>query len=686
VRFANNAGAIAPKRDTSGPSAAQLATFYTTVLWSSGDLSSGTIHDTRDSQESADDIGLLGGFLAGATPANRRGVYLNGDGIMEDGAINSDDGTYLYPFLTDTFGSDLTVGQLQGLREQPAKPLRDDPDRAVGPSRAHLLERADVQRPCDVLRSLPTVTAPPRECSTRTWALRRGPLGLPADRSGRDYRTLIDGFDLAHLRGNYANIGQIATLPATDFARMYWLDDALTGHFPDLRAPRRLRRASADLPGMAARTLRNANLGAYPNPSFRRPQRLAALHAGEGDAGHAAHLRRRRPRRRARSVKGVEGRTSRRGTDAGQRREAPRGRLLLSLEGIDVAPRRRTRSSSFSPPAEADMTRKTCFLTALSLLAPSPPRPGESTATCRSSARLAHRPRCGRRLSRAQRELPAGDVRHGLGRALELGPRRRVPGHRVGGVWDFDTDVAGTDSSQGWTRHPYPYTSGPQRPAIQRPEWAYDYGNQINLGNTNLWHARDLAGRKYRRTGVISAWHADDMVGVKRKLNDVAEPSAVPIAGARSAWCGLRESTNMHAVDPLTGNGINGDHYNVTGTGIGSFNSNPDFPGFCSLWDQLLYKDFPSAGSGSLQFRVRTDMSSFLDTSTRLGWFNPDPTNIANFVNNPADSFHGLRRVADRETPTTRTAAGSPRSSIFRSRARRSSASAASTLPSHRTR
>jgi hypothetical protein len=41
-----------------------------------------------------------------------------------------------------------------------------------------------------------------------------------------------------------------------------------------------------------------------------------------------------------------------------------------------------------------------------------------------------------------------------------------------------------------------------------------------------------------------------------------------------------------------------------------------------------------------VQFRVRTDMSNFIDTSTNgTGWFNPDPTNIANFVNNPADSF-----------------------------------------------
>ena len=29
---------------------------------------------------------------------------------MEDGALNSDDGTFLLPFLTGTFGADLTAG------------------------------------------------------------------------------------------------------------------------------------------------------------------------------------------------------------------------------------------------------------------------------------------------------------------------------------------------------------------------------------------------------------------------------------------------------------------------------------------------------------------------------------------------------------------------------------------------
>jgi hypothetical protein len=217
------------------------------------------------------------------------------------------------------------------------------------------------------------------------------------------------------------------------------------------------------------------------------------------------------------------------------------------------------------------------------------------------------------------------------------GPGGAFLGVGIGGVWDFDTGIAGTDSSQGWVRHNYQYTSDIDKTAARLSN-GHDYGNMINKGNTALWHARDLAGRAYVKVGCVSAWHPDDMAGVKKKLNDGAEPSSVPLSGARSAWCGLRTSGDTHAQDPLTGNYINGDLYNaVIGNYVGS---NPDFPGFCSQWDQLLYKDFPSTGTGTVEFRVRTDMSNFVDTTSGgTGWYNPDPTSPSNFVLNPADSF-----------------------------------------------
>jgi len=285
------------------------------------------------------------------------------------------------------------------------------------------------------------------------------------------------------------------------------------------------------------------------------------------------------------------------------------------------------------------MTKLTCVLTSLLLLAPiaALAQGDAELPIVRAIPRAPLAPRTGSPLLNSNCPQATCDtvwVGHS-----SSGPGGAFLGVGVGGVWDYDTDIAGTDSTQGWKARPLPFTTGVTLPANQRPAWAYDYGNIVNAGNTSLWHARDLAGRKYIRTGVVSAWHADDMAGVKKKLNDGAEPSAVPIAGARSAWCGLRESGNVHAVDPLTGNALNGDLYGTFGP-TGPSGVNPDFPGFCSLWDQLLYKDFPSAGAGSLQFRVRTDMSNFVDTATNgTGWFNPDPSNIANFVNNPADSF-----------------------------------------------
>jgi hypothetical protein len=85
--------------------------------------------------------------------------------------------------------------------------------------------------------------------------------------SGRNYRTLLDGFDLQHLRGNYANIGQIATLPGTDFARIYWLDDLLGAHFQVCRV-HPPGGGIGDFPGTQPSLFTNANLGSYPNPSF----------------------------------------------------------------------------------------------------------------------------------------------------------------------------------------------------------------------------------------------------------------------------------------------------------------------------------------------------------------------------------------------------------------------------------
>src|SRR5262245_36883329 len=211
----------------------------------------------------------------------------------------------------------------------------------------------------------------------------------------------------------------------------------------------------------------------------------------------------------------------------------------------------------------------------------------------------------------------------------------------VGGKWDFDTGIAGTDSTQGFRFWAVQVRFGATRPIANRLEWARDYGNIVNDGNSGLWNARIGAGRKFVKIGAAGAWHADGMVGVKTNVNNGGEASATPIAGAKSAWCGLRESgnTNADGLDALTGNYLNGDLQFEQG-GVGAL---PEFPGYCNGWDQMLYKDFSGQpASGSITFKVRTDLSNFVDTlANGSGWFNPfaDPELLANFVNNPADSF-----------------------------------------------
>src|SRR5262249_43676120 len=83
----------------------------------------------------------------------------------------------------------------------------------------------------------------------------------------REYRTLIDGFDLFNLRGNYANLGQIASLPGTDLGRISWFDDVLTGHFA-ICARRGPVVAVGSVPGVERNRFAHATLRSFPNPAF----------------------------------------------------------------------------------------------------------------------------------------------------------------------------------------------------------------------------------------------------------------------------------------------------------------------------------------------------------------------------------------------------------------------------------
>jgi len=269
VRFASNTAAIANKGDKSGPSAAQLSTFYNSVLYLAGDLdsNSGTLQDGVDPGEGANDIALLEGFLAAASGANHKSVWLSGEGIMQDGFESTD--PTLYNFLTDTFGSDLTAPNYKSFSADvrstvgflPTAPWAH-PGRVYGFD--HLCTRS-----ADVLAVVPTVDGATEGAQYQN--IGPGPFTAavyrPTNPGVREFRTLIDGFDLSNLRGNYANLGQIATQPETDIGRISWFDDVWVSFF-QLCARRGPIVGIGDLPGPGGQRFTNAILGSYPNPAL----------------------------------------------------------------------------------------------------------------------------------------------------------------------------------------------------------------------------------------------------------------------------------------------------------------------------------------------------------------------------------------------------------------------------------
>jgi hypothetical protein len=199
------------------------------------------------------------------------------------------------------------------------------------------------------------------------------------------------------------------------------------------------------------------------------------------------------------------------------------------------------------------------------------------------------------------------------------------------GVWDFDMDIEGTDSTQFWKAVQIAYATSEDLAEIfpepeNRPFWYFDHGNEANQGNTALWLAREQAGRQYVRTGAVTIWHVDDMSGVSS-----------PIHGVASAWCGLRAPGDLSEIDPVTGSALNADlQFEWTFGGAGSWSA---YPGYSNQWDQTLYRDVTIVGDGTdvISFDYRTDMSESIPNELNgSGWFNPDPTSPANFE---SDSF-----------------------------------------------
>jgi len=188
---------------------------------------------------------------------------------MEDGALNSDNGTHLYPFLTDVFGSDLTSNNYKAFSGDPASqevgflPIAPwaHPGRTYGVNHNCLILN-------DVLATLPTVDGSSEAAQYQH--LGPGPYTASVYRptgAGRDFRTLLDGFALNYLQGDYPDAASIATKPATDIGRIAWFDDVWVGHF-QLCARRGPVIGVGDLPGSDGARFTNRNLGSFPNPSF----------------------------------------------------------------------------------------------------------------------------------------------------------------------------------------------------------------------------------------------------------------------------------------------------------------------------------------------------------------------------------------------------------------------------------
>jgi len=258
---------------------------------------------------------------------------------MEDGKENSDDGTHLYPFLADTFGSDLTSGNFKVSVGQAASTVGIFPTAAwAHPGRVYGLSQTCLIL-SDVLKVVPTVDGAIEGMQYQN--LGPGPWTASVYRSTsgtRDYRTLIDGFDFANLRGGYANLGQIATVPGGDNARFGWFDDAVASHL-QICARRAPVTDVGDLPGIDGGRFANLNLGAYPNPSFSgravtlrftlarsQPVTLRIYDVAGREVARVAH-------------KGVEGpNTARWDSQLANGARALPGVYFYALDGVDVAP------------------------------------------------------------------------------------------------------------------------------------------------------------------------------------------------------------------------------------------------------------------------------------------------------------------------------------------------------------
>src|SRR5262245_34886807 len=218
--------------------------------------------------------------------------------------------------------------------------------------------------------------------------------------------------------------------------------------------------------------------------------------------------------------------------------------------------------------------------------------------------------------------------------------------HAANALWDWDNTVGiqAPDSLQGWWPYfrEYNTTGGLTLTDDQRPWWALDYGNY----GSYIIKAQTSARRTF---GVVSYWHDDPGNTAGNAVR------WTPLAGTRSAWCGMRQHGDLTVKDLVTGNYYSGDAVFISGDGAAfgpGGGSAMNLPGYLDQMDQLLYRDIAMTPAQSLtvSFLYRTRMSTSISTAAavRTGWFHGDPLAVTagNFISSsaagaaaPQDSF-----------------------------------------------
>jgi hypothetical protein len=241
-----------------------LETFYNTVVWASGDLAVGTMHDAVQPGMGSNDVGLIRTFLADAWPqARSRALWLSGDGLAEDAYNHSTDE---YTLLVNDCGADFVAPSYKvsssTLATSEVKYLPVASWSQVG-------ETYGFSQPpgvaADILSVIPTVSAASEAAQYENlgpspWTASVWRQGEP----GRTYRTLVDGFDLSHLRTHLPL--NSTNLAATDVGRLLWEVRVL-----DLGLQTCLRKgpvvAIGDLPGEDVPPAVSRLFAASPNPA-----------------------------------------------------------------------------------------------------------------------------------------------------------------------------------------------------------------------------------------------------------------------------------------------------------------------------------------------------------------------------------------------------------------------------------